>query len=353
MKESTKYNCNALNVSKLNGKTGGGQIYGFDALKFFMATMIVAIHTKAFYDIDIIRQLTSPFLAAAVPIFFILSSYFLFRKMESKGYSWEIYKPFLRRLLILYAFWLVATLPFTLYSKWYYLDYGFPMICVYVIKDFLFSYTFAGSWFLTSLIVGTLVVFLLKKYLKVSNIVLLFLTLITYLYVKMYSFMPLALQQPYLFIQTYIRDEVELTPVVGFIWCSVGCVLAKDGIIARMSEWLGKYGCVLAFIGTYLMSVLIPTDYKFIANPFLVISIILWAFSLQLRPSDNYLKLRNLSILVYLVHFPLLSIVVHFLPENSLHIVYYLSVLFLSLMIAALILQLEEYRVFKWLKYSH
>jgi hypothetical protein len=165
--------------------------------------------------------------------------------------------------------------------------------------------------------------------------------------------MPLALQQPYLFIQTYIRDEVELTPVVGFIWCSVGCVLAKNGIIARMSEWLGKYGCVLAFIGTYLMSVLIPTDYKFIANPFLVISIILWAFSLQLRPSDNYLKLRNLSILIYLVHFPLLSIVGHFLPENSLHIVYYLSVLFSSLMIAALILKLERNKLFKLLKYSH
>ena len=344
----------ATNTGKLTNfkNTGGGQIYGFDALKFFMALMIVAIHTKAFHDVDIIRQITQPFLNSAVPIFFILSSYFLFRKMDSKGYSWTIYWPFLKRLFILYAFWFIATLPLTVYEKWSYIDYGFPYILWYVIKDFLFSYTFAGSWFLTALIVGTLIVFILKKCLKATSLILLILALLTFLYVKLVALCPLWLQKPYLFIQTNIREVVELTPVTGFIWCCVGCVLASSDAMKIISSRFGKRNIMVVFIITYIASVFLPNNTAFVVLPFLVLSIILLAYIIRLEPRGLYMKLRNLSILIYLLHFRLLYLRI-IMPANCLHILYYVAVVFSSLLIAELILKLEKVNSFSFLKYSH
>ena len=336
----------------VNRLSGGGQIYGFDALKFFMALMIVAIHTKAFHDVNIIQQLTQPFLNSAVPVFFILSSYFLFRKMDSKGYTWKIYWPFLKRLFILYFFWFIATLPLTLHDKWSYIKYGFPKICMYVIKDFLFSYTFAGSWFLSALIVGTLIVFVLKRYLKATCLILLILALLTFLYVKLISFFPLWLQKPYLFIQTNIRDVVELTPVTGFIWCCVGCVLASGDAMKKISSKLGKRNIMIVFLISYLASVLLPNNTAFVVLPFLVLSIILLAYIIQLEPKGVYMKLRNFSILIYLSHFPLLNLSI-ILPTNCLHILYYVTVVFAALLIAELILKLEKINIFSFLKYSH
>lgn len=330
----------------------GGQIYGFDVLKFFMATMIVAIHTKAFEDIAIIEQFMSPFLSSAVPIFFVLSSYFLFRKMETKGYSWDVYLPFLKRLLILYLFWFVVTLPTTLYSKLYYLDYGFSKLCWVVLKDFLFSYTFPGSWFLTALVVGSLLVFVLKKYLKASSSFLLGLAIIIFLYIHLYQWLPQGFQKPYLFIQTHIRDVVELTPVTGIIWCSFGCVLARRDLIEKLSKKVGLVWCVISFILLYLIRVFLPEEYKYLAIPFLVLSIIILTYSIKLKPSDVYLKLRNLSILIYLIHFQVLYMTI-ILPHNTLHIVYYLIVLAISLLVAGLILLLENTRLLKILKQSH
>ena len=318
-----------------------------------MALMIVAIHTQAFYDVGIIQQLTQPFLNSAVPVFFILSSYFLFRKTDSNGYSWTIYWPFLKRLIILYAFWFIATLPLTIYDKWNYIDYGFPKICWYVLKDFLFCYTFPGSWFLTALIVGTLIVFVLKKYLKATSLVLLTLSLLTFLYVKIVPFCPSWLQKPYLFIQMNLRDEVELTPVTGFIWCCVGCVLASGDAMKKISKKFGTMYLLIVFSITYLASVLLPNDIAFVVLPLLVLAIVLLAYIIQLKPrGDVYMKLRNLSILIYLLHFPLLRIR-NILPTDSLHIFYYVIVVVTALLIAEIILKLEKVNIFRFLKYSH
>lgn len=332
--------------------SNGGQIYGFDILKIFMATMIVAIHTKAFYDVDIIRRLTQPFLDSAVPVFFILSSFFLFRKMDSKGYSWPIYGSFLKRIIILYAFWFIVTLPLTLYGKWYYFDYNFPKVCWYVLRDFFFSYTFSGSWFLTALMVGTFLVFLLKKYLKAPGSILTIIALLFFTYVKMVSYCPEWMQKPYLFIQTNIRDVVELTPITGFIWCLVGCVFAEGDLLKRITIRLRESGIVIVFMVMYLLTVFLPSLWAFAALPFLVLSIILLAYTLPFRPSDVYLKLRNISILIYLIHFPLLNISV-LLPANCPHIVYYVIVLIGALLIALIILKLETIKIFNFLKYSH
>ena len=106
------------------------------------------------------------------------------------------------------------------------------------------------------------------------------------------------MQKPYLFIQMNIRDVVELTPITGFIWCLVGCVFAEAGLLKRVTKGLSDSGVIIVFMVTYLLAVFLPSQWAFVALPFLVLSIIFLACRLPLRPSDVYLKLRNISILI-------------------------------------------------------
>ena len=328
-------------------------IVGFDLLKFLMSMMIVAIHTKAFFDVDIIRRLTAPLLNAAVPVFFILSSFFLFSKMEKSGFLWCVWMSFFKRISILYLFWFIITLPVTLYTRSDYWELSQPVLALTFFKDLLFSHTFGGSWFLSALVVGVLFVFLLKKYLNANNVVLLLLAIAVYIFVKCQDFFPNWLQQPYLFLQHYIREEVELTFVTGFIWCAIGFILAKKNFLECITSRIYSKIQWFIWLGLFLLCVLIQNEFKIIVLPFFVVSMIIVAYSVKSRPTRGFLYLRNLSILIYLIHFVMLHIVSHFLPQGSLHIVYFIGVYISSLFLSMAILHIEKSPIFKVLKYAH
>ena len=331
------------------------QIIGFDILKFFLATMLVALHTKGFSDVEIIRRITDPFIAIAVPVFFILSSYFIFRKMDIKGYSWHLYKPFVKRLLLLYSFYFVVSFPIMLVTKWYgfYINYGFVKLCVRFITGLFFSQTYPGGWFLTSLVVATFIIFLLRKFLQISNGVLLVLAILFQLYLVYHASLPFWLQKAYIFIQTHIFPVVELTPIRGFIWCAVGAVLAKSDLMFVLSRSLRIYGSLIATVVFYSFFHILPLGYQYVYTPFFGLAMILLAFNINLRPNDVYLYLRKASILIYLVHFYMLKVFNYLLPPDRLHIFYYISVLFSTLMVAFIILKLENCKYFSILKFSH
>lgn len=61
-------------IQQINSKSQiGGNSYDF--LKFLMALLIVAIHSRAFYG-PWFKEWVKPLLDIAVPVFFILSSMF-------------------------------------------------------------------------------------------------------------------------------------------------------------------------------------------------------------------------------------------------------------------------------------
>ena len=84
----------------------------FDIVKFIMALMVVAIHSSLF------PMVLYPWLRLAVPMFFIISSYFFFgnlRKVETDKEKNKRLWKYVKRNLILYGFWFVVLLPYTLY----------------------------------------------------------------------------------------------------------------------------------------------------------------------------------------------------------------------------------------------
>lgn len=86
----------------------------FDVLKFGLAILVVLIHTSQQ------GMFFRPILRVAVPLFFLMTSYFFFAKQASLNTGDEKKKglqKYVKRTLWLYAFWFVALLPLTIYYR--------------------------------------------------------------------------------------------------------------------------------------------------------------------------------------------------------------------------------------------
>ena len=62
---------------------------GLDLLKFVMALVVVAIHVKPFETNAVLTAIFKPCLDAAVPVFFLISAFLLFFKIELNEKKWE------------------------------------------------------------------------------------------------------------------------------------------------------------------------------------------------------------------------------------------------------------------------
>lgn len=101
-----------LNSSYLSGKWGGDK---YDLLKFVLAIMVVMLHT------NVLPSAMRPVLTTAVPLFFLMSSYFFFLKVESlEDFDKPLaLKKYVLRNAKLFAFWsiLVSAVIILLQSK--------------------------------------------------------------------------------------------------------------------------------------------------------------------------------------------------------------------------------------------
>ena len=130
-----------------------------DVVKFILAILIMIIHS----GID--KTVISPILRVAVPLFFIISAYFFFRKLTKIEDNIERRKAlfhFVKRNLFLYIIWAIIQLPLIIYFRDYYLNF-FPNGILSVFKDFLQGSMFTGSWFIVALVLAVIVVYFASK----------------------------------------------------------------------------------------------------------------------------------------------------------------------------------------------
>lgn len=97
---------------------------GLDIMKFVMAIVVVAIHTRPemSFNSSLARQIFEAIYSLAVPFFFIASGFLLFRKISlpltEEGE--QRIKSYLSRMCRLYLVWTIIYLPLTIYG--FYLD---------------------------------------------------------------------------------------------------------------------------------------------------------------------------------------------------------------------------------------
>lgn len=324
------------------------QIIGFDILKFLMALFIISIH------IPIKNAFFSPIQNLGVPIFFILSSFFFFNKSVNNNFKTENLLYFIKRIGYLYIFWFIVNIYFIHIDKNYF-GKGIAGF-LYLFRDILFSYTFPGSWFLSGLVISVTFIFILKKN-SIPNWIVFSISLLIYILLYNYKYLPHMFQKPFLMMKILFRPELALTFLRGVLWVTIGYLFAEKNTSIKSiisSNIISRHTIFLSlFFLSYMFSITWKESY-FITQIFMVLIIVFYAYGLKLPSNNKYLILRKASILFYFLQFPILKFLKIFDFQIYPNIICkYLFVILLCCFFSLILLSLQKHKMFAWLKYSY
>ena len=280
---------------------------GLDIMKFVMAIVVVAIHTRPemSFASPFIKRLFESVYSLAVPFFFMTSGFLLFRKISlplNEDGEQRI-RTYLKRICRLYLVWTVIYLPLTVYG--FYID-GLSLlkaIAIFFRNILLVGENFMSwpLWYLLALIVAVSIIYLLLK-IKVSK------TWIVIISVLM-AFVGVGLN--------YCQDHKLLEPVVdvyfkiflntrngffvGLMFVSLGMLCARLENVA-WSTWF----CILV-LGTVGMIL----QYSLFNAP---MTFALCVLTISLRTRNIYsgfaTLMRTMSTVVYFTHMIFMAILV-------------------------------------------
>lgn len=324
-----------------------------------MATMIVAIHTNA-WESPTFHTLFWPLIRSAVPVFFVLSSFFYFRKQRVSGYSISQLLNFVKRILLLYFFWFIINLPFIIYQSPYDLVsnsiYGNILI---VIKYLLFFQLFGypGSWFFSALVIGVTIITLLKRY-KVPDFIVGLVSLYCYFFTWWPNSLPIF---PWSFHQWWVENissRVSLSFWVAILWCFLGYLMSSNWYVKTIDRIKIKKTILYYSLGLWLLVLYISyiiingtiQDYAWM-NLLFVPTLVIAFYSLSLPFWQGYKVLRVMSIEIYMLHFIVLRFIRRTFIEDV--VLRYLAILLICMIISLVIIRLERIRGFGWMSYSH
>lgn len=336
-----------------------------DLTKFILSIMVVAIHTSLF------PKILYPWLRLAIPLFFIISSFLLFSKINNspKEESGKIIKKFILRQVKLYLFWFVVLLPATIWFRRDWINVGGLVQSLYfIVKNTLFSSTFIGSWFITATITATFIIYKLSK--KFNYKLLFVIFLIIYFVcciVSNYSgyFEKIDFINTIYKIYSLILPSPVFSFPVALIWIFIGKMFADGHINIKINH--KKIFLLILIIASGLLFM----EWKFVVKiteilsndcyVFLVpLSIIIFKLLLNIKINLKHNKLlRNMSTIVYPLHATVAQFVAILLRKyiymNStlIGILNFGITLFICYFACFIIFKLEKCDKLKILKYSH
>lgn len=326
----------------------------YDLTKFILSIFVIMIHTNFF------PQYLFPWLRTAVPIFFMLSSYLLFSKLSKIpdiGEKNTALKKFIKRNLSLYAFWFIVLLPFTVkIKKWFTDDSMFENIRI-IVKGILFGSTFRASWFITALVIAVVIVFFMSK--KLSSRSILLISLLIYGMVCLRSgYLPILNQNEtvknfIIFYEKYFSTPYNSFPAALF-WVACGKAFAEKtfNTKTKTAVFFTVISAVLLFAEcqlSYTLTKSIKNDCYFMLVP---LCISLFCIIINIKPFTLSFSviLRKSSTIIYAFHATVATLVLNQIKTAE---PLFIITLGITLSVAAVIILLEKYRPFKWLKYSY
>ncbi len=285
----------------------------YDLIKFFLSLLVLAIHSTLY------PMILYPWLRIAVPLFFTISSYFVFLKMKDASAEKQkaILKKFVTRNLKLYLCWFVILLPITIYvRKETYFSGSFFDGAVAILQDVLFGSTFVASWFITATVTGVLIIYALSRLIR-KNWIIFLISLFTFCIVTIASSYQSVIEGTLLSdaINTYIDifGGLVCSFPAAIFWVFIGKLFAEKNLqfkssvlllcliicscIALFSEWR----FVISLDGSY------NNDSYFMLAPLCV----LLFFGIQkIKPTywEHSLRFKRASTIIYVSHGSLVPI---------------------------------------------
>ena len=231
-------------------------VYGnsFDLLKLILSFFVVAIHVNPFGSE--LWYLRYPITRIAVPLFFMMSSYFFFKKIKTQKIKEQIKSLmlFVKRNLVLYISWFIVLFPVT-YDYYKYYNLSNAEMIDNIVMRFFYSSTFKSSWYLMGLVIGIVIIYGLTK--LTNNKVGFVLGLVCYLFCAMISNYSVFFDN-----LKVVQDIKELYPFtmyygfpVGLLFVNMGKILAEKEELKCSKSTYVKLGisAILLFVESYLI----------------------------------------------------------------------------------------------------
>lgn len=332
----------------------------FDVTRYVLAIMVVAIHTQLFPSI------LYPWLRLAVPLFFILSSYLLFERIndsDEKQKSDRI-KKYIKRNLLLYLFWFITLLPITIYVRRGWAANGIMDITFIrkLITNTLFNSTFIASWFIVASLWAVVILWMTRDLNR--KLLLLILSIVYAACVVRSAYFFLIDENGIYGKLSYYYEMVFTSPVFSFpiatFYMFIGKLFAEHKNMHAKKRWTVP-GIIVFSIALWLewktvvdLGGVLSSDCFFFIAP---LSVCLFAFIKDIEISVNHAKqLRTISIVMYPLHASLVP-VVNFSLSNLFGIqsapICFFVVIFLCHVVAFAIQKLEYRKHLGFLRFSH
>lgn len=331
----------------------------FDVLKFILSLIIVAIHSQ------ILLPVLFPWARIAVPLFFITSAYFFFCKIakcsEKKDKNKALIK-YVKRNLILYAFYFVLFLPYIVFVRKIFSG-GIINGIINLLRSLFLSSTFPVSWYIQASIFATIIIFFASK--KLSNKLLLFLSVLLYLFACWYSsylpfFYDFSGVGKFLNIYSWFLASPQFNAVGALVWIIIGKMFAEGeiefGFKFNVSALL--FSLILLYVEWFLVK-RYTGEYRNDCYVMLMPTAIC-IFALVKKINIDSTKLTDLlgkfSIMTYTTHYVIITVLqflfVEFFSISSYELVFVVTVL-CCLAYSFLILYFKKFKYLRWLKFAY
>ena len=334
-----------------------------DLLKMILCIFVVSIHT------GFLSGMIYPIVRIAVPCFFIITGFFTFNnldKLKSAKEKKEKCMNIVKRYLLLYVFWVLCNLPYTVYTRDFFKQ-NFSESLVAFIKSLLRGNAFPGSWYIIASALGIILIYILSCHFSNKQIILI--TIPFYLYATFTCEFSLAIQSSFPILNkindyfTYFLGYPQFSFCIALLYIAIGKLLANNIEYMRdnIKIYLGLLAAsVFLLFGEYYY---ISTKNFFIYNndclfTLLPVAVFTVLMSLNTHIKCRYSKsIRNISTIIYCSHITASAIFRKVLSilniTDNQNILLFILTFCSCLLGSCLILRLEQHKKFKWLKLSH
>lgn len=268
-----------------------------DLLKFICCIGIVGIHTWLFYyAAELLRDWFGRLCPVFVSIFFVVSSMLFWQKMEFNNNDWGKLGHFCKRLLILLGCWSILLLPHWL-SK--FIKHNPDDWYLWLVPKIFTTGTAQGSWFIMALIYGTIICYLLNRYLNKHFVFALCAFIWLYFSLVKGGYIDDCLG-------IYLHGEGDgfhldsfYLPTRSIFW-----IEAAYYLLPKLRRWNVSQGALVAISGGAILAEFFVSEYVFVLNT--VIAIVVPTICAKISADSknaNYVVLRKMSIIIYFIHF--------------------------------------------------
>ena len=337
------------------------RIDSFDIAKFILSLLVVAIHIKP--DGKGTNSFVFPIARIAVPMFFVIGGYLFFKKIHNldNTHKANALKRYISRLCILYLVWFIILSPYTFWLRKYF-SQGVGTGLFLIIQGILIHSTFIASWYLSATIIGTLIVYILARWL--NNRKLLIIGLCVYLLCSVLCNYR-GLWQNLTLLETVDRiyPGIWNSFPVSIFWIAIGKHYAESpGKTIQHRSWLLIFAIGLLFFENHIgMHFSFIVEYNDCYISLIPVCILLFEYLISWNVQiHNFQFFRNSSTITYCLHATLGQELIHLLRWkgiNTSHLPWtlaiYLITVFICLLFAWIITIIEKREKWSWLKTLH